>query len=236
MQPFEGREPGSNGLAIDSQGRLILCEHGDRRVRRLEKDGSKTTLADRYLGKRLNSPNDCALRSDGTLCFTDPPFGLRQAFDDPARELEFCGVYCVAPDGSLALLTRELRAPNGLAFSPKEDVLYVSNADRNHPVWMAYAVSANGGLDAGRVFASAARWIGKRAGGPDGIKVDQGGHVFAAGPGGVYVLSPDGTHLGTIVTNVATSNCAFGEDGSALFIAASTSIYRIRTSTQGVDW
>jgi gluconolactonase len=230
-EPFAGREPGSNGLAIDSAGRLIICEHGDRRITRLEKDGTRTVLADGYEGKRLNSPNDCVLRKNGQLCFTDPPFGLPNAFSDPGRELDFSGVFCLAPDGSLTLMTKELRAPNGLAYSPKEDVLYLSNADRDNPVWMAYPISSDGRLGPGRIFASAAKWTRDRPGGPDGIKVDHRGNIFAVGPGGVYVFSDECVHLGSLLTHTATSNCAFGEDGSSLFITAGSSMYRVRTTT-----
>jgi gluconolactonase len=233
-EPYAGREPGSNGLTIDAQGRLILCEHGDRRVTRLEADGKKTTLADQYQGRRLNSPNDVTFAAEGDLYFTDPPFGLPKAFDDAGRELDFCGVYRIARDGTVTLLTKEVPAPNGLAFSPGGDVLYVSNADRSRPVWFAFPVTSNGTLGPARVFADASRWVNDRSGGPDGIKVDREGNVFTAGPGGIYVFSPDGAHWGTILLHTATSNCAWGQDGSVLFITAGASVYRIATLTRGV--
>jgi sugar lactone lactonase YvrE len=232
-QPFPGREPGSNGLALDDNGRLILCEHGDRRITRINADGSKTVIADRFDGRRLNSPNDCVFRPNGDIYFTDPPFGLPDTFSDPQKELPFSGVFRVTPKGGLDLITRELKAPNGIAFSPAGDVLYLSNADRDNPVWMAYAVSESGKADRGRVFASAAKWVGKFPGNPDGMKTDRQGNLFAAGPGGVYVFSPDGVHLGTMVTTVATSNCAWGDDGSSLYITAGTHLYRVRTLTTG---
>jgi gluconolactonase len=231
--PFAGREPGANGLAFDAEGRLVLCEHGDRRVTRLESDGTRSVLADRFEGRRLNSPNDVVALAGGDVVFTDPPFGLPRAFDDPGRELDFQGVYRRRADGALVLLTRDLRAPNGLAFSPASDVLYVSNADAAHPVWMAYPVWGDGRLGAGRVFARADRWIGRWPGLPDGLRVDAAGHLFAAGPGGVYVFAPDGTHLGTLRTGRATSNVSFGGDGSDLYVTADTAILRVRLRTRG---
>jgi gluconolactonase len=231
--PFAGREPGANGLALDPAGRLVLAEHGDRRVARLEPDGRKTTLADRWEGRRLNSPNDVVVRANGDVYFTDPPFGLPGAFADPARELDFSGVYRLRPDGRLTLLTRELEAPNGLAFSPDGRTLYVSNADPRRPVWMAYGVRDDGTLGAGRVFFDASPWIPARPGYPDGMKVDRAGNLFAAGPGGVHVFAPDATHLGTIATDVATSNCAWGDDGSVLYVTADTAVHRIRLATRG---
>ncbi len=231
---FAGREPGSNGLTLDGEGRLILAQHGDRRIARLEADGTFTTLADRYLGKRLNSPNDVLRASSGALYFTDPPFGLPGGFEDPARELAFSGVYVRAIDGSLRLLTGELRAPNGIALSPDERTLYVSNADASRPVWMAYAIAVDGTLGTGRIFADASPWVGAWPGNPDGLKTDLAGNLFAAGPGGVYVFAPDGTHLGTIRTSVATSNCAFGdEDGATLYITADHAVLRVRLATHG---
>jgi gluconolactonase len=231
--PFTGTEPGANGLTFDSQGRLVLCEHGDRRITRLEADGKKTVLADRYQGKRLNSPNDLVFKSNGDLYFTDPPFGLPKTFDDPGKELPFCGVYRLTPRGELALLTKELTAPNGIAFSPSEKTLYVSNADPNRPVWMAYDVQDDGGVANGRVFFQTPDWSKARKGGPDGMKVDREGNIFTAGPGGIYIIAPDGVLLGNIDLGAATGNCAWGEDGSVLYIAASTAIYRLRLNTGG---
>jgi gluconolactonase len=237
--PFTGREPGSNGLAFDAEGRLVLCEHGDRRIARLELDGRKTTLADRYQGKRLNSPNDLVFKSDGSIYFTDPPFGLPGAFDDPEKELPFQGVYRLSPEGTLTLLTKELRAPNGIGFSPDEKTLYVSNADREHAVWMAFDVLEDGALGPGRVFFDATEWarLGRK-GVPDGLDIDRDGNLFAAGPGGIHVIAPDGTHLGSFEIEVPAANSAWGEDlsdGSYLYIAADTAIYRIRTSTRGQE-
>lgn len=231
-EPFAGREPGSNGLAFDAEGRLLLCEHGDRRLTRLDRDGGKTVLADHFEGKRLNSPNDLVVRPNGDVFFTDPPFGLPKSFDDPAKELNLSGVFRRGVDGRLTLLTTGVSAPNGLAFSPAGNVLYVSNADRKNPVWLAYSVSGDGMLGPGQVFASAAKWVSDHPGAPDGLKVDQHGNLFAAGPGGVYVITAEGTHLGTILTGGAASNVAWGDDGSVLYITSGQRILRVRTSTR----
>ncbi|MCK6459944.1 MAG: SMP-30/gluconolactonase/LRE family protein [Planctomycetes bacterium] len=227
---FAGREPGSNGLALDPEGRLLLCQHGDRRVARLGDDGTFAVVADRYEGKRLNSPNDLAFGPNGDLYFTDPPFGLPGALLDPARELPWCGVYRVDGKGVVTLLTKELSAPNGLAFSPDGRDLVVSNADPARPLWMSFPVREDGTLGEGRVLADAKAWAKERPGAPDGMKFDRWGNLFAAGPGGLYVFASDGTHLGTIVLGVPTSNCAFGADGKDLYITADTSIYRLRLS------
>jgi gluconolactonase len=231
--PFAGKEPGSNGLAFDSQGRLIFCEHGDRRISRLESDGTKTTLADRYQGKRLNSPNDLAFAPNGDLYFTDPPFGLPQAFADPAKELDFCGVYRLSADGVLTLMTKDVKAPNGVAFSPSGKTVYISNADPQNTIWMTYDVQADGTFANGRVFFDATLGTKTKKGVPDGMKVDQDGNLFAAGPGGIHVFAPDGGHLGSFATEVPTANCAWGNNGSTLYIAANTAIYRVRLNTKG---
>jgi gluconolactonase len=232
--PYEGREPGTNGLTYDAQGRLVSCEHGDRRVARLEPDGKKTTLADRYEGKRFNSPNDLTYKSNGDLYFTDPPYGLPKTFEDPKRELPYCGVYRLATNGKVTLLTKEIKAPNGIAFSPDEKTLYVASSDPEKAIWMAYDVKADGTLANGRVFYDATAWVkaGKK-GLPDGLKVDKNGILFATGPGGVVIFSPDGKHLGTIETGVPTANCGWGDDGSTLYITANTALLRVKTNTRG---
>jgi len=231
--PFAGREPGSNGLVFDREGRLVMCQHGDRRIVRRETDGRLTVLADRFEGKRLNSPNDLVYDSRGNLYFTDPPFGLPGSFADPGKELPFQGVYRLNPDGTLRALITDLRAPNGIAFAPDERTLYVSNADNTRPIWMAYPVAPDGTLGPGRVFAEARAFVREGEGVPDGLKVDRDGNLFAAGPGGVHVLAPDGTRLGRIVTGVPTGNLNWGEDGSVLYIAANHAILRLRTGTAG---
>jgi gluconolactonase len=233
-EPFTGREPGSNGLTFDSRGQLVLCQHGDRRISRLNADRTFTTIVDRYEGKRLNSPNDLVYHSSGALYFTDPAYGLPKTFDDPGRELDFTGVYRFSADGKLTLLTKELKAPNGLAFSPDEKTLYVAQSDRERPIWMAYPVNVDGTIGQGRLLADASD-LSKagKPGAPDGLKVDVKGNLFATGPGGVWVIAPDGTHLGTIETGVPTANCAWGDDGSVLYITANDKLYRLKTNTKG---
>jgi gluconolactonase len=233
---FTGLEPGSNGLALDASGRLVFCQHGNRSISRRERDGRIVRLVDHYEGKRINSPNDLAFRSNGDLYFTDPPFGLPGTFEDPARELPFQGVYRVKSDGSLDLLTRELSAPNGIAFSPDERTLYVSNADRQRLVWVAFPVQADGRLGPSRVLYDGTRTMAGRRGAADGMKVDAKGNIFGAGPGGVYVITPDGDLLGWFDFGGKVGNVAWGEGGSTLFIAANAAVYRVRLSTRGADW
>jgi len=235
-QPFAGREPGSNGLTFDAQGRLTICEHGDRRIRRLEFDGSKTVLADRYEGRRLNSPNDAVYRSNGDLYFTDPPFGLPGTFEDPEKELDLNGVYRLTPEGDLELLEGGIAAPNGIAFSPDEKRLYLTDVDPERMAWLVYEVAADGTLGDGRIFASAMAWKGERAGAPDGIEVDGEGNLYGAGPEGIYLFAPDGTHLGTLFTGVPTGNLTWGEDGSTLFITADTRLMRLRVTAKGAGF
>jgi len=232
--PFTGKEPGSNGLTFDLQGRLTLCQHGDRRVSRREADGSMTALATVYEGKRLNSPNDLVFDRQGALYFTDPPYGLPGTFTDPTKELPFQGVYRVSPEGKITLLTKELEAPNGLAFAPDYKTLYVANSQKHNAIWKAYPVNEDGSLGAGRLFADSTKLYQEGDGVPDGMKVDEQGHVFATGPGGVLVYAPDGALLGRILTGVPTSNVAWGEDGSTLFVTANHRVLRLRTKTRGM--
>ncbi len=235
------KEPGSNGLTTDSEGRLVMCQHGERRVARLEKDGKKVTvLVDRYDGKRFNSPNDLVYKSNGDLYFTDPPYGLakkeRKTGEEefPGRELDFCGVYRLSKDGKLTLLTKELSKPNGIAFSPDEKILYIANSDPENPVWVAFPVKEDGTLGKGKTFFDSSAWVKKEKKGlPDGMKVDKDGNVFATGPGGLHVFTSEGKYLGTIATGVATSNCNWGDDGSVLYITADKNLTRIKTATKG---
>ena len=232
-----GGEPGSNGLLLDDQDGLVICQHGDRRIVTVEDDGSWTTLVDRYQGKRLNSPNDAVFKSGGDLYFTDPPYGLDKENRESLMETGFSGVYRLSTDGELTLLTDKMTRPNGIGFSPDEKTLYVAQSDPERPIWMAYTVKGDGTIDSGRVFFDAGPW---RAAGlkglPDGLKVDAAGNLFATGPGGVNVFSPDGTFLGRINTGVPTANCCFAEDGSTLYVTADMYLCRIRTTTKGIGY
>ena len=239
----EGRdEPGSNALALDPQGRLVLCQHGNRQVARMDAPLGKpkakyVAIADRYEGKRLNSPNDLVYNTDGSLYFTDPPYGLPRKEKDPDKQLDFQGVYRVARDGKVTLLTKELSRPNGIAFSPDHKTLYVANSDPQRAIWMAYDVKPDGSIANGRVFFDATSWVGpEKKGLPDGMKVDSQGHLFATGPGGLHVFDRDGHHLGTFATGQATSNCAFGEDGSTLFITADMYVLRLPLKVKGAGF
>ena len=231
-EPFTGREPGSNGLTFDKEGRLVFCQHGDRRISRLEKDGTRTTLVDTYEGKRLNSPNDLIFKSNGDLYFTDPPFGLPKAFDDPKKKLPFQGVYRLSSKGKLTLLTAQVKAPNGIAFSPDEKKLYV--ADSARAFWFVFDVKKDGTLSPGKVLFDGTELSKGRPGVADSLKVDVFGNIFAAAPGGLFILAPDGTLLGRFDLGTATGNCAWGEDGSTLFITSNTLVYRLRLKTRGV--
>ena len=239
-KPARGGESGSNGLTVHS-GRLLLCQHGDRRVARMaaELDDPRSdfeTIADRYQGKRLNSPNDLAVHSNGDIYFTDPPYGLEKNMDDPGKELPFQGVYRVDAEGDVTLLTDTLTRPNGIAFSPDEKTLYVAVSDPNRPIIMKFSVEPDGLLGDGDVFFDASELQKKegRKGLPDGLKVDKSGNLFATGPGGVLIIAPDGKHIGSILTTQATANCAFGgDDGSTLYMTADMYLLRIQTSTAG---
>lgn len=227
-------QPGSNGLTLDRDGRLTINQHGNRRVIRLEKNGQLTVLADRYQGKRLNSPNDLVYKSDGSLYFTDPPFGLPKFFDDPRKELSFSGVYRVSPDGKqIQLLTTDLNGPNGLAFSPDEKYFYVDNWDEKKKVIMRYEVSPDGSINNGKVFFDMTGAPGEDA--LDGIKVDDKGNLYVSGPGGLWIISAEGKHLGTIVGPEHPHNMAWGDDdGKTLYLCAQTGLYRIRMNLRGI--
>lgn len=219
---------GSNGLTLDRQGRVVLCAHGDRAIVRLEKDGSRTILADRYEGKRLNSPNDLVMRSDGAFYFTDPSYGLRGADKNPLMELSFHGVFLLK-DGTLQLLDKDPQGtpPNGIAFSPDEKHLYVGAGRKI----VRYDVRSDGTIANGGVFVDMSE--DKTPGGVDGMKVDRKGNVYSTGPGGVWIISPEGKHLGTI--RVAGANLAFGDaDGKALYFTAGRDLSRLRVKIEGI--
>ena len=223
---------GSNGLTLDRQGRLTICEHGNGRVTRLEKDGKLTVLAGKYEGKRLNSPNDAVYKKDGALYFTDPPYGFVKQDEDPKKELKFNGVYRLA-GGKLQLVYRELTRPNGLAFSPDEKYLYVANSDPQRKIWMRFEVTSAGGLANGKVFYDVTNQTAD--GLPDGMKIDQKGNLYCTGPGGVWIFSPAGKHLGTIQPPETPANLAWGDaDGKTLYITARKGLYRIMLQIPGI--
>ena len=233
--PFAGMEPGSNGLTFDAKGQLVLCRHGDRQIGRLESNGTIVPLADHYDGHKINSPNDLVYKSNGDVYFTDPPFGLPHAFADSSKA-PVQGVYRLAKDGTLILLIHDIKAPNGIAFSPDEKTLYVSDVDPKRAAWLAYDMQPDGTVTNGRVFFDATRWRKDPFFGPDGFKVDHQGNIFGARPGGLSVIAPDGTLLGTIETGQPTSNVAWGEDGRTLFITGGSSVYRLHLTTSGARY
>jgi gluconolactonase len=238
LTPREGfKEQGSNGLGVDAQGRLLICQHGERRLARVEKDGKQTALVESFEGKHFNSPNDLALRKNGELYFTDPPYGLEGLNKSPLKELDFNGVYRLTPDGKVTAIIKDLTFPNGIGFSPDEKTLYVAVSDGQAPRIMAYEVQADGSVANGRTFFDAKPLVTPdRKGMPDGLKVDAQGNLWATGPGGVLIISPRGQHLGTILTGQATGNCCWGDDGSTLYITADMFLYRVKTKTKGAGW
>ena len=225
-------QPGSNGLTLDPQGRLTINEHGNHRVTRLEPDGSLTVLAEKYEGKRLNSPNDLVYRSDGTLYFTDPPFGLPKFFDDPRKELPFSGIFSIYR-GKLKVISKDFTGPNGIAFSPDEKYLYVGDWDEKKKVVMRYEANADGTLSNGKVFFDMTGAKGDDA--LDGIKVDQQGNLYVSGPGGLWVISQEGKHLGTVIAPRHVHNMAWGDDdGRTLYLCARSALYRMRLNVPGI--
>jgi gluconolactonase len=233
-----GAQVGTNGLTLDKEFRIIAAEHGNRQVSRIEQDGAVTVLAGRYEGKRLNSPNDLVIKKNGDIYFTDPPFGLLRpgqgvadAAKNPLRELDFNGVFRITAPGKIDVMTKDLALPNGLAFSPDEKRLYVANsADKT---WSVYDVKPDGTLANARIFYDAEKEAAP--GVPDGMKVDTKGNVWATGPGGILVISPQGKLLGSIQFPEVPANCAWGDaDGKALYVTARTGLYRIKTNIAGI--
>jgi gluconolactonase len=230
---LSGDGQGSNGLQVDAQGHLILCQHGERRIARLEKDDSFTSLADKFEGKRFNSPNDLVIAKSGTIFFTDPPYGLKKG---EAPELPQHGVYSVTPAGKVSLVIADLRFPNGIALSPDQKTLYIAVSDPKNTRVMAYDLQDDGTAKNGHVFFNAQPLkSAERKGGCDGLKVDTNGNIWTTGPGGVLIISKDGKHLGSILTGQATANCAFGgSDQSTLYITADMFLLRVKTLAKGL--
>jgi gluconolactonase len=221
---------GPNGATAGEHGTVVMCQHGNRRIVRITNDLKVTTVVDSFEGKKLNSPNDVVYRSDGSLYFTDPPYGLAKFDDDPMKELPFNGVFKLT-NGKLQVLVKDMTRPNGLAFSPDEKTLYVANSDENYRMWMRFDVNDDGTVRNGRVFADVSGE--PEEGLPDGMKIDSLGNIWTTGPGGIWVFTPQGKHIGTIKPPEQPANCAWGEDGKTLFITANTGLYRLRTSVQG---
>jgi gluconolactonase len=221
---------GPNGMTADKDGGVLLCQHGYRRIVHIGTDMKVTTVVDKYQGKRLNSPNDLVYGPDGALYFTDPPYGLPKQDDDPKKELKFNGVYRLA-GGKLTLLVKDMTRPNGITVTPDGKAVVVANSDQAKMVWMRYELAANGTVGKGKVLADVT--AEKESGVPDGMKMDSQGNLWASGPGGVWVFSPEGKHLGTIKLPEVPANCAWGDDGKSLYITAETSLYRLKTAVAG---
>lgn len=227
------REPGSNGMLLNVKGQLVLCQHGDRRMALMDAPLNAPspkfiTLADKYQGKRLNSPNDAVYTKNGDLYFTDPPYGLDKRLDDSAKQLDFQGVYRLTPGGKLDLLLKDLKFPNGIAFSPDQKTLYVSNSDSLNMLWMKYDMDDKGFVKNGCVMYVAKQYNGTDAGNPDGMKVNKQGYIFAAGPEGIWIFNPAGKYIARIYTGQKTANCAFSPDEKTLFITSSSDLLRVK--------
>jgi gluconolactonase len=221
---------GPNAMVHADDGIVLLCQHGNGRIVKISPDRKISVLVDRYNGKRLNSPNDLVFKSDGSLYFTDPPYGFAKLDEDPKKELKFNAVFRLV-NGQLKPVIEDLTRPNGIAFSPDEKYLFVSNSDEKHKVWMKYDVSPSGDITNGRIFFDVTKETAP--GLPDGMKIDSQGNLFCAGPGGLWIFSPEGKHLGTIKMPEVTANCNWGNDGKSLYITASTSLYRIKLNIAG---
>jgi gluconolactonase len=227
------KEPGSNGLLLNAKGELVLCQHGDRRMAKMDAPLSAAaskfiTLADNYKGKRLNSPNDGVYSANGDLYFTDPPYGLDDRLNDTAKQLDFQGVYRLKPNGQLDLVIKDLKFPNGIALSPDGKTLYISNSDSTNMLWMKYALDDNGLVKSSSIFYEAKEYNNTDAGNPDGMKVNKQGYIFAAGPKGIWLFSPAGKVLARIYTGQKTANCAFSPDEKTLYITSSNYLMRVK--------
>lgn len=228
-------EPGSNGLIINNDGELVVCEHGDRRVTKMPLvGGGKYTLADNWKGKRFNSPNDVVQTANGTYYFTDPPYGLPNREKAKSREIDFFGVYKVDENKRVEIVIKDLSRPNGVALSPDEKILYVAQSDPKKAYLMAYDIQPDGNLSNGRIIFDATYMIESGLSGLlDGLKTDKNGNIFTTGPGGILIITPEGELLGRIATGQNTSNVNWGDDGSVLYITADMYLARIKTKTKG---
>ncbi|MES1190009.1 MAG: SMP-30/gluconolactonase/LRE family protein [Steroidobacter sp.] len=224
------REPGANGLFVESPHSILSADSGNRRITRIDLiSRKKTAVVSTYHGKKFNSPNDVIKSSTGIIYFTDPPYGLKDMDKSPARELKFSGVYRVATDGTVSVIDDSLPFPNGIALSPDEHTLYVSVSDPANPVWMAYTLNDKGVAIAKHEFANARDLAAQGLPGlPDGMKVANDGYIFAAAPGGILVMNPKGERLGLISTGTTAANCAFGDDGSSLYITSNNFLARVK--------
>jgi len=229
-----GGETGSNGLLLDAEGRLVLCQHGDRRMARMNApldapEANFETIAGDWMGNRFNSPNDATFHSNGNLYITDPAYGMELRYEDPRREMDFTGVFLITPEGEVGLLSEQFTAPNGIGLSPDESRLYVANSGGSSGfIWMEYEVMEDGTLQNGQLFYDARPASDSLRGAPDGLVVRDDGIIFATGPGGVWVLSPEGEHLGIILTGQATSNCTLDAKNRYLYMTADMYLMRIR--------
>lgn len=231
-EDFKGGEPGANGMDLDQDGNLILCQHGDRSIARMKSRTAKPkskfrTLAADFRGKRFNSPNDLVVHSSGSIFFTDPPYGLPGQMDDSDKQLDYQGVYRLDPDGSVHLLSKAFTRPNGIALSPDETTLYVANSDPSEAYWKRFDITPDLSISNETLFYDATTDATKMTGLPDGLKVRSDGLIFASGPGGIYVFRPDGHLLGKVKTGQATSNCALDTDEDYLYITADMYLMRI---------
>ncbi len=226
-----GGEPGSNGLTLNNEGQLVMCQHGDRRVALLtasfkEPKPEFKTLADNYQGKKLNSPNDVVFDKQGNLFFTDPPYGLLKNVNDSSKEISFQGVYKVKPDGKVILLVDSLTRPNGIALSPDQQTLYVANSDKPVAKWYSFHIAGDS-LTNAKIFYST-KYAEDETGAPDGLRVDENGNLFATGPGGIWIFNPEGKVLGRIRLPQATANCTFSGDGKTLYLTSHMYLLRMK--------
>ena len=232
--PTVSREPGANGLMLDNDGKLLVCQHGDRRVSRYDgtfdqPEPKFTTIADRFDGKRLNSPNDLAVRTNGDIFFTDPPYGFKQLDNDPDKEIAFNGVYKVSQDGKVTVLVDSLTKPNGIALTPDEKTLIVANSDPAKAIWYAFDISENDSLVNPRIFYNATSLVNdENKGLPDGFKIDANGNIFASGPGGIWVFDKTGKVLGKVRLPNPTANCELSDDGKTLFMTSQDRLLRLK--------